>query len=94
MDEILIWTVVGFVAGALTGTATFPQIAKIIKTKKVNELSLAMLVMFFVGGILWIFYGLAIKSWPVIIVNAVFTIGNIILITLKLKYQHTEEAIK
>jgi len=87
MDETLVWTVVGFVAGALTSTATFPQIVRIAKTKKVDELSLAMLVMFFVGGIIWFFYGLAIKSWPVIIVNVVFTIGNIILITLKLKYQ-------
>ncbi|TAL58299.1 MAG: hypothetical protein EPN86_00360 [Nanoarchaeota archaeon] len=90
-EETLIWTVLGFVAGGLTSLATLPQILNVIKTKKVDEISLTMLSMFLVGGILWFFYGLAIKSWPVIIVNVVFTIGNITLISLKLRYQKGEE---
>ena len=62
---------VGFVAGALTAFAFLPQVIKTWRTRSCADLSVAMLGAQSAGVLLWIVYGVAIRSIPVIVSNAV-----------------------
>ncbi len=78
--------IIGFVAAFLTTAAFLPQVYKTWKTKDVSALSLPMLLMFFVGIVLWLVYAHYINS-PSMIVANIITIGSsFLLIYLKIKY--------
>lgn len=76
----------GFTAAILTTLALVPQLVKIIKTKSVNDISLGMFSMFFIGVTLWLVYGLLIKSPPLIVANFVSMIMNMAILAYKFKY--------
>lgn len=75
---------VGFLAGALTTAAFVPQVWKSIRTRSVNDLSIAMLLMFNAGVALWIAYGWQTGSMPVIVANVATLVLNVPLLWLKL----------
>lgn len=77
---------VGIFAAALTTSAFLPQVIKAHESKHTKDLSLVMYVLFSLGLILWIAYGIMLFSVPVIIANVV-TLGlSLYLIYLKVKY--------
>jgi MtN3 and saliva related transmembrane protein len=63
--------VLGFVAGALTAAAFIPQVLKSWKSRDLSGISLPMYGLFTAGVGLWLLYGVALISWPVIICNAI-----------------------
>ena len=62
---------IGFVAGILTAFAFLPQVLKTWRTRSSGDLSAMMLTAQSTGVALWIVYGIAIGSTPVILANAV-----------------------
>jgi MtN3 and saliva related transmembrane protein len=62
---------IGFVAGILTAFAFLPQVLKTWRTRSSSDLSAMMLTAQSTGVALWIVYGIAIGSTPVILANAV-----------------------
>jgi MtN3 and saliva related transmembrane protein len=62
---------IGFIAAFLTTAAFLPQVYQTWKTKDVSSLSLSMLIMFFIGIILWFIYGFLMKSPSMIFANGV-----------------------
>jgi len=86
MDYVGILAVATTVMGSAMSLSYFIQIAKILKTKSAKDLSLIMFVVFAVGITLWLFYGLAIKNWPLIVVNAIGVVGVYATLMLILKY--------
>jgi MtN3 and saliva related transmembrane protein len=76
---------VGLLAGTLTTLSSVPQIARIVRTKSARDLSLLTLTMFASGTALWIAYGVASGSVPVIFWNAVGLLLYIALIALRLR---------
>jgi len=83
MDPIFI---IGVMAAVLTTTAFLPQVIKAHTSKHTKDLSLVMFVLFSAGLILWIVYGIALRSIPVITANAVTVLLSFYLIYLKIKY--------
>jgi len=78
--------ILGLIAAVLTTAAFLPQVYKTYKSKDVSSLSMPMLLLFFVGIILWFIYGMIIKSYSLMMANGI-TIGSYtILIFFKLKY--------
>jgi MtN3 and saliva related transmembrane protein len=71
---------VGFTAGTLTALAFLPQLVKVWRTRSAEDLSTAMLVSQGSGVSLWILYGTAIRSAPIILSNAV-TLALVLLLT-------------
>jgi MtN3 and saliva related transmembrane protein len=63
------FTLIGFVAGALTTLAFLPQVWHTYRSKSVDGLSYTTLVTFSVGVLLWFIYGLYLRSWPMILAN-------------------------
>lgn len=78
--------VLGFFAAILTTAAFLPQVYKTWNTKDVSGLSLPMLILFFVGIVAWLVYGVYKESPSMILANSVTIISTFLLIFFKLKY--------
>lgn len=80
----------GSVAALLTMFGFVPQILKIYRTRSVADISIFMLVQFFIGVFLWLLYGLHIHDGIIIAANAVSLVTLIIAIGLYLKYKNNK----
>jgi MtN3 and saliva related transmembrane protein len=83
MDTIVI---VGYIAGTLTTVAFIPQVARAWKLKETRDLSLAMLLLFAAGILLWILYGLWTDSMPIIAANGITFLLVLLLLGMKIRY--------
>lgn len=84
MDNVVL---VGYIAGALTTLSFIPQVVRAWKLKETRDLSLAMLLLFALGVLLWTLFGIWTGSMPIIAAN-VITLG-LILILLAMKISYT-----
>jgi MtN3 and saliva related transmembrane protein len=72
----------GFIAAFCTTIAFIPQAVKVYKSKHTKDISLGMFLLLNIGIVLWIWYGLMIKSYPVVIANSITIIlAGYILVT-------------
>jgi MtN3 and saliva related transmembrane protein len=78
---------IGFVAGTLTTTSFLPQVVKIWRTRSADDLSMSMFALFGTGVFLWLVYGLAVGSLPVIVANAITFALALAIVALKLRYR-------
>jgi len=83
----MIADVVGFLAGILIGISILPQIIKSLKTRKVEDISFLMLLIIIFGEILWVIYGIMIKSSPIIAVDGFALLATLIMIYIKIFYK-------
>lgn len=73
--------------GAFLSSVTFiPQVYKVWKSKSVNDLSLAMILIVFLSTIIWLVYGIALNLWPVILANSIICLLSALLIYFKLTF--------
>lgn len=85
--EILDFTgIIGVVAGIFTSVSLLPQLIKIIRDKKVEDLSTAMFISLMIGLILWVVYGIFKNDWPIIVTNSFSVFLNIIILFLRFRY--------
>jgi len=64
-----------------------PQVVKIWKEKKAEEISLLMLLVLLSGIALWVVYGVMKKDFPIIVTNSFSLLVNIVLMVLRIKYK-------
>ena len=83
MDSI---SIIGLVAAAFTTVAFVPQVIKAHNTKHTKDLSLFMFVVFSIGLMLWIVYGIMTNVLPIILANAVTLLLSLYMVLLKIKY--------
>lgn len=77
----------GLLAGTLTTAAFVPQVVQAWRTHSTRDISLAMFVTFSVGVALWLWYGIALGSWPIILAN-IATLGlSLVILYLKFRYK-------
>ena len=86
MIEFII-SYIGFFAAFCTTIAFLPQAIKVYKTKSTKDISLYMFLIFTVGVISWLIYGLIINDWPVILANAVTLVLSFFILIYKLKFK-------
>jgi MtN3 and saliva related transmembrane protein len=79
--------IVGLGAGICTSISLLPQLIKLIKNKKAEDLSLFYLVILFIGIGLWIWYGFLRNDLPIIGTNAFALMLNGAIIVLGFKYK-------
>ncbi|MCC2548620.1 SemiSWEET transporter [Hymenobacter sp. BT175] len=80
-------SVIGLTAATLTTIAYVPQVYKTWHAKSSKDLSLAMLLLFSTGVLLWLIYGWLVKDWPVILANAATLLLTGGLLVLWFKYR-------
>jgi MtN3 and saliva related transmembrane protein len=62
---------IGYAAAFMTTVSFLPQVIKVWSTRSVRDISVITYGMFTVGAALWLAYGVAIHSLPVVLANAV-----------------------
>lgn len=79
--------IIGLLAAVLTTISFVPQVYKIRKTKSAESVSLTMFLLFFTGVILWLFYGLYLRSLAMTIANIVTGSLALTIIFYKIKFR-------
>jgi len=87
MNSSSIETLVGIVASIGTAMSMVPQLTKLIKEKKAENISMNMLLVLFLGVGCWIVYGVLKKDWIIIISNTFSLVINVLLTVLAIKYK-------
>ena len=85
--KVSVVTIIGTVASVGTALSMLPQLTKLIKEKKAENISLYMLFVLFLGVSCWIVYGLLKNDWIIIISNSFSFVINLALTVLTLKYK-------
>ena len=78
---------IGIVAGVLTSVSLLPQLVKIIKEKKAEDLSYFTLVILLLGLACWIWYGILREDLPIIITNSFSLLVNFSVIVVTARYK-------
>ena len=78
---------IGLFAGICTAISLLPQLVKIIRDKKANAISYAMLSILMLGLVGWIIYGSMKSDLPIIITNSFSLVLNILIVIFTIKYK-------
>ena len=78
--------IVGIGAGILTSVSMLPQIIKTFREKKVEDLSLVMILVLMSGVGSWIWYGVLRNDLPIIFTNCLSFFLNSVLLFFRFKY--------
>lgn len=85
--EFALTDIVGYIASVVGTMLMLPQVWKAWKTKRVEDLSFGMVVLYFFNCLLWLFYGLLLAASPLILANGIALIISIVQMIFKLKYR-------
>ncbi|HEY7852306.1 MAG TPA: SemiSWEET transporter, partial [Caulobacteraceae bacterium] len=73
-------------ASFCTTVAFLPQVLRAWRTRSTRDISLGMFLVFSVGILLWLIYGLMVRDAPLIAANAVTLVLALTILVLKLRH--------
>jgi MtN3 and saliva related transmembrane protein len=76
----------GFLAAVCTTASFVPQVWHILKTRDTRAISLMMYLLFTVGVVLWLVYGIMIGSTPVVAANSITLVLALVILTCKVRW--------
>ncbi|GMN06895.1 hypothetical protein MTsPCn5_22840 [Croceitalea sp. MTPC5] len=79
--------ILGLIAAALTTSAFVPQVYKAWRHKSTKDISLTMYLVFLIGIVLWLIYGIAINSLSVAVANGVTIVLALAIVIAKIKFK-------
>jgi len=80
--------IIGYLAACLTTFSFLVQAIKSWRTKDLSGISVGMYTMFASGVALWLVYGLAINSMPLIVTNALTLVFALSILVMKIREVH------
>ena len=81
----------GIGAGICTGVSLIPQLYKIIKEKKAENISYVMLTILIIGLAGWVWYGIRKNDLPIIFTNGFAVVVNLLTIFFSAKYKNNKQ---
>lgn len=78
--------IIGFIGSGIIASALAPQVIKSWKTKSTKDISLLWNTLLLIGLIVFVIYGVGIKSRPIMIFTSIEAIFTLSLLILKLLY--------
>jgi MtN3 and saliva related transmembrane protein len=78
--------ILGYSAGAVTALTFLPQVIKTWKEKSAKDISLLMFIIAAVNEVMWIWYGVLLDNWVIILTNSIVLAMSSTMICLKLIY--------
>lgn len=81
----------GYLAGTCLAISFLPQAIKIIKNKDVSSISLVTYIIYNIGSISWILYGIYLKSFQMILFNTITSIFTLTILFMTIKYNLTKK---
>jgi len=82
-----LYEILGFLAAILTTISFLPQVIKIYKSKETKSISLTMYVVLSLGILMWLIYGIHLKSMPMIIANTISFILTVYIFFMKMRHK-------
>lgn len=79
--------IIGLFAAVFTTSSFLPQVIKIYKTKQTKDVSTTMYVIMLIGIIFWLYYGININSFAIIVANIISGILVIFVLLFKVFYR-------
>lgn len=79
--------ILGLLAGSLTTVAFLPQAVKTWRTRSAKDLSLNMFLIFCLGVVLWLAYGILRSDLPIILSNFLTLLLASTILFFKLRYK-------
>jgi MtN3 and saliva related transmembrane protein len=79
--------VLGFLAAVCTTVAFIPQALLVWRQRAAPGISTGMYVIFVTGIALWLWYGLLLASWPLIIANSLTLLLAGSILAMKLAFE-------
>jgi MtN3 and saliva related transmembrane protein len=79
-------TIIGTVAATCTTVSFIPQVLKILKTRNTEGVSLRMYIVFTIGVICWLVYGILLSDLPIILANTTTLVLASIILVCRIKY--------
>jgi len=76
----------GYIGGVLTTFCYIPQIIQVYKLKSAKEISLLFTIMLLIGVVCWLFYGILLSLFPIILWNVIALVMAAAMLYAKLKY--------
>jgi MtN3 and saliva related transmembrane protein len=77
---------IGYGAALLTTAAFLPQAVKSWNSRDLSGISLSMYSLFTLGVALWLIYGIALQSWPIILANGITLALAGVVLALKISH--------
>lgn len=90
----LLFNVLGLLAGSLTTLSFMPQMLRIWRRRSADDLSYGALALFIAGISLWVLYGAALHSFPIMVTNAVTLVLNLSILALKIRHDRARAALR
>ena len=78
---------IGFFAAFCTTIAFLPQAIKVYKSRSTKDISLYMFLIFTLGVLSWLIYGIIINDIPIILANAVTLVLSFFILLYKLRFK-------
>jgi MtN3 and saliva related transmembrane protein len=78
--------ILGYSAGAITALTFLPQVIKTWKEKSAKDISLLMFIIAAINEVMWIWYGILLNNWVIILTNSIVLAMSTTMICLKLMY--------
>lgn len=83
---MLLSNIVGYAASVVGISLMLPQVIKAVRTKRMRDVSLLMIILYVLNCALWLTYGLLLAAPPVILTNGTCLAISLLLLGLKLHY--------
>ena len=83
--------ILGLAAGICTSASLLPQLIRIRRHKKAEDISLFYLVILFIGLGFWIWYGILRRDVPIVVTNSFSLVINGMIIVLGVRYKRLQK---
>lgn len=77
---------IGAAGAVLTTICWLPQAARVVRTRDTRSISLSTNLLFALGVLLWLVYGIALGNWPLIVGEAISMMFTLVIITMKVRH--------
>ena len=80
--------IVGAAATIICVLSVTPQVYQVIKTNSTRDISLASILLMIIMCALWIWYGILIMEWPVILTDVGVVLQEFVILAYKIKHSY------
>jgi MtN3 and saliva related transmembrane protein len=78
--------IVGATAGMLCVVSVTPQVYQVIKTNSTRDISLGSVLLMILMSVLWVWYGILIMDWPIILTDVGVILQEFVILAYKIKH--------
>lgn len=79
-------TAIGLMAAVCTTVSFVPQLIRIWRLSSAREISLTMFLVYSLGVVLWLLYGIFLHSLPIILANTTALALSLAILALKIRF--------